>query len=298
MEYLMTYGWAILVISIVLASLWQLGVFNSAAQAPKAQPGACRVSRTQVFGSGVQVALEGSCGNLLPQFVAKFNGQSGNIIMNPNLLNGACSGTVFLWFDAYPWPSGNSYTTLLTKSNGAGWVNNHISIAQYASGSTIALTISNDLTSTQGHVQTPAISFGTWYQIAMTWNGAPSGVTLTGYLDGVNIGSNTATSQGTVIPCEPSDSSLFALGTGPPGSSSRNFNGLISDVQIYNTSLSASEVQALYDAGVGATPLPLPNLIGWWPLNGDTYDYSGNLNNGVPTSVVMNSSWTSGYIAP
>ena len=29
MEYLMTYGWAILIISIVLASLWSLGVFSS-----------------------------------------------------------------------------------------------------------------------------------------------------------------------------------------------------------------------------------------------------------------------------
>ena len=29
MEYLMTYGWAILIISVVLASLFSLGVFNS-----------------------------------------------------------------------------------------------------------------------------------------------------------------------------------------------------------------------------------------------------------------------------
>ena len=26
MEYLMTYGWAILIISVVLASLWSLGI--------------------------------------------------------------------------------------------------------------------------------------------------------------------------------------------------------------------------------------------------------------------------------
>ena len=29
MEYLMTYGWAILIISVVLASLWSLGLFSS-----------------------------------------------------------------------------------------------------------------------------------------------------------------------------------------------------------------------------------------------------------------------------
>ena len=35
MEYLMTYGWAILVIVIVLAALWYLGVFNVVTRVPE-----------------------------------------------------------------------------------------------------------------------------------------------------------------------------------------------------------------------------------------------------------------------
>ena len=45
MEYLMTYGWAILIIAIVLAALFSLGVFNPTAYTPKASPGSCQVFR-------------------------------------------------------------------------------------------------------------------------------------------------------------------------------------------------------------------------------------------------------------
>ncbi len=46
MEYLMTYGWAILIIAVVLGVLFQLGVFGGANLAPKATPGSCQVERT------------------------------------------------------------------------------------------------------------------------------------------------------------------------------------------------------------------------------------------------------------
>ncbi len=68
-----------------------------------------------------------------------------------------------------------------------------------------------------------------------------------------------------------------------------------SNVQIYNTSLSATEVQGLYAGGIGGTPTRLQNLLGWWPLSGDANDYSGNGNNGASTDVVYTSSWSSGY---
>ncbi len=45
MECLMTYGWAILIISVVLATLFQLGVF-SGVLSPRARPGQCQVVRT------------------------------------------------------------------------------------------------------------------------------------------------------------------------------------------------------------------------------------------------------------
>ncbi len=40
------------------------------------------------------------------------------------------------------------------------------------------------------------------------------------------------------------------------------FNGLIANVQVYNTTLSASEVQGLYAEGIGGAPALLQNLVG------------------------------------
>ncbi len=39
MEYLMTYGWAILIIAVVLGALFGLGFFNAASLAPKVSAG-------------------------------------------------------------------------------------------------------------------------------------------------------------------------------------------------------------------------------------------------------------------
>ena len=45
-------------------------------------------------------------------------------------------------------------------------------------------------------------------------------------------------------------------------------------------------------------PVDLQNLVGWWPLNGNANDYSGNQNNGGATNVIYTTSWTNGYTAP
>ncbi len=78
MEYLMTYGWAILIISVVLATLFQLGVF-SGAMSPRARPGSCQVLRPYGPGSTAYISLGGVCTGQLPQFMASFDGQSSHI---------------------------------------------------------------------------------------------------------------------------------------------------------------------------------------------------------------------------
>jgi hypothetical protein len=74
MEYLMTYGWAILIIAVVLGALFQLGVFNPMTFAPKAPPGACQVFRPNGPGTTSFINLEGVCSGEIPQYVAQFNG--------------------------------------------------------------------------------------------------------------------------------------------------------------------------------------------------------------------------------
>ncbi|MEM3781662.1 MAG: hypothetical protein QXT43_01715, partial [Candidatus Micrarchaeaceae archaeon] len=69
MEYLMTYGWAILIIAVVLGALFELGVFNSNTFAPKAPPGACQVFRPNGPGTTSFINLEGLCNGELPEYV-------------------------------------------------------------------------------------------------------------------------------------------------------------------------------------------------------------------------------------
>ena len=287
MEYLMTYGWAILVISIVLASLWQLGVFNSAAQSPREQPGACRVMRNQAVGGGVQTALMGACGNLLPQFVAQFDGASSYIStgMN-NFPTGSSPDSGFAWVDiTYPGVSGVGKLYAVQLFGGASGLPD-----QYFWLGIGYVTTYTPVFSEDGFVHTcsgQVIAYNTWHQIGWTYDGS---TTLNLYVDGV-------VTQCTITQANlpPISSDISYIG-GYPGN--YNFNGLVSNVQLYNSTLSAGEVKALYNEGIGGAPLPLPSLVGWWPLNGNPNDYSGNKNSGTPYNVKMNSTWASGYIVP
>jgi hypothetical protein len=62
------------------------------------------------------------------------------------------------------------------------------------------------------------------------------------------------------------------------------FNGYITNVQLYNGALSASQLLALYNEGISGAPLSVSgiSLVGWWPLNetvnGLVKDYAGSDN--------------------
>jgi hypothetical protein len=69
--------------------------------------------------------------------------------------------------------------------------------------------------------------------------------------------------------------------SGWPTNTNYLFNGLITNVQVYNTALNDQEIYYLYQEGLGGAPIRLGSLVGWWPLNGDAKDYSGNNNQGT-----------------
>ncbi len=283
MEYLMTYGWAILIIAVVLIALFQMGVFNSANFAPKAQPGSC-----QVFKTTASTTLEGTCNNMLPQYVAQFDGSRSYInlgnsaSLSPDAgVNGQMSFCA--WENIL---SLNNYHGFLIKgesspSNGNMW---EYAIGQGGSQNYVVWTPAG---SNIGSFSAAIPAANIWHFICVTYN-YPAGVAYyylngTGYLGSFTTGTTASQGTGYVI-----------LGAGESGFSNID----LANVQIYNTSLSANDMQALYQEGIGGAPFGLRNLIGWWPLNGDTNDYSGNNNNGVATSVIYSSSWTSGYSAP
>ncbi len=207
-----------------------------------------------------------------------FDGTGDYVNYDVNLLDGAVAGTISMWFKRGAWTE--SYTTLLTKSNGGGWANNHIQISRVASTDTINLTISDNVLSTTDSVKTGTINAGQWYYITMTWDGA----NLIGYVDGVEVG-RYATS---IIVA--SDSTLFAIGKGAVGTN-RFFNGLIDEVRIYNRALSVEEIRYQYNKG---------GPLGYWKMDeggGRTvYDSTSNNNDGtlVLAGSATSSAWVSG----
>lgn len=96
----------------------------------------------------------------------------------------------------------------------------------------------------------------------------------------------------------PSTTTIASLWIGARSDNSYYFPGSIANLQVYNTSLTANQIRALYLKGIGGAPQVLQNLVGWWPLNGNANDYSGEADTGVPTVVTYVGQWQSGYTPP
>ena len=257
MEYLMTYGWAILIIAVVLGALFELGVFNANNFAPKAPPGACQVFRPNGPGTTSFINLEGVCTGELPQYVAQFNGGSNTVINTTAVLipNTITAFTVSVWIDVSPSANNNDAMMIVGEPNYIGWGVFALAYNPYPSLSFGIECYGND-----GYIT--GVTSGAWYNIVGVYN---SGVGST-FVNGVNETSANSIGLGANAP--------FAMGNGGEGcgSAPKPFIGQMANVQLYNTSLSASEIQALYLEGIGGAPIDLQNLVGWWPLNGNAND--------------------------
>jgi hypothetical protein len=116
-----------------------------------------------------------------------------------------------------------------------------------------------------------------------------SGTVATLYVNGAAVCSFSFNNPGT--------EKVLAIGsyyTRPSGAGG-TMDGLLANIQLYNTALSANDIQALYQEGIGGAPIKIQSLVGWWPLNGNANDYSGNANNGQTYNVTFIGNWYSSY---
>ena len=281
MEYLMTYGWAILIIAIVMVALFQLGVFNGTFFAPRATAGACEVYRS-VEG----INLVGQCQGELPQFVAYFPNINSEVVgpnYNVNLL--ANSYTMCAWSDRLSAVSNGYFGVILFAVNYA----NTGLMQENGAGGGVGGWLGG-----VGGGASPDDGYGTWYQYCVVYSGLGSSSRQM-YFDGNPVGAPAT--GGTPA----SWSGDMQIGNG--GDTCCGLTNVeptyISNVQFYNTSLSANEISALYLEGIGGAPIDPTHIVGWWPLNGNAQDYSGNNNNGAAAGgVSYSSTWASGYTAP
>lgn len=288
MEYLMTYGWSIPIVAIVIIALFQLGVFNNSNLSPHATSGACQAVHTAAGSS-----LAGQCNNELPQFVAQFNGQGGYIEITP--FTWSYSSTISMWVNMAS-TSGQSANQILFYTYGLGGSGGCIKDLGVYTGNLFGYYYSTSSMS-------KPFSINNWYFITVEDDSTANKQYF--YVDGVLAGSSSG------VVTFPSGGgtygSLYSIYLGfPTGSNTCSpyntvwgpLNGYVSNLQIYNTSLSSSEISTLYQEGVGGVPVDPNHITGWWPLNGNANDYSGNNKNGQLTGISWNGTWTSGYVQP
>ena len=134
-----------------------------------------------------------------------------------------------------------------------------------------------------------AITAGRWYHIVATYNGINQKV----YVDGVLMETETRTETDL-----DTDTNAMIGGDSLPASGSQYFfNGNISEVVIYNTTLTAQQIKVIYNSGEIFNYLDHGylrlHLKGWYRMgdglenhSGTTiYDMSDNSNNGTMTNM-------------
>lgn len=291
MEYLMTYGWAILIIGVVLAALFELGVFNQYTFVPRQQAGACYVYRPYGPGSVNLIALTGECTNSLPKYVAYFEGSPTNYnyyITTPSL-PAYSKATIVGWVYVSS-IRGGSYGSVASSHNcgpiwGESWSGSASTFGVDAWDTCSCPPINT--CSGHGTINPPT---NQWVMMAFTIDGTGN---VLGY-GFTPTKTYTSSYSGNVFT---TNAGAWYLGAYDAGGDA-GLNGSLANVQLYNTSLSANELQTLYTEGIGGAPTVLQHLVGWWPLNGDSNDYSGNNHNGTDTNVFYTSRWTSDYSVP
>ncbi len=291
MEYLMTYGWAI--IAVILGVFFQLGIFNAGSFGPRISPGACQVARV---GTGITqtISLTGECQGGNPQFVSLFNNPNGNVLVPGSsslyVLPQSTGFSFSVWFEVTSSASLSQaviFSTTLGPNNGCGYK------LDFPSSTKIRISDGCAGGSGANAITTSSFTFqpNTWYNVA--WYVGPGGVPTGNILiDGVNYAATFGSAWDSATGW-----TYFNIGAG--FLTNTQFPSYVANLQIYNTSLSTAELQALYLEGIGGAPVRPQNLIGWWPLNGNPNDYSGLGNNGQTNpGASYTNQWLSGYTQP
>jgi hypothetical protein len=174
MEYLMTYGWAILIIALTLVVLYSLGIMNPKNFLPRSPPGSCFVFRPNGPGTTDFISLQGTCG-YLPMYVGSFNGV--NSYVNLPIINIPYI-TVEAWVKHYT-PIPNNNPRIVCNGN-PGTTNRGFYIG-IMSGGNLYFGIGNGTANSFNPTSyyPPANMF---YQVVMTFDGAKNRLYVNGNL--------------------------------------------------------------------------------------------------------------------
>lgn len=133
-----------------------------------------------------------------------------------------------------------------------------------------------------GRISTQDYPINTWHFVTMVFNNG----SLDLYVDGV-LDNGTLTGTGGTSINTNAYNYLWIGGMVRNDSTDSwvNFNGRIDEVEVFDRALAPTEISTIYNAGsagkckTGCTPPP-PEMIGWWPGDGNPNDIIGG-NNGT-----------------
>jgi hypothetical protein len=279
LEYIMSYGWAIIIVLLIVGALFELGAFSGTSLSSRVQPGLCMVTRSNPYGTTQGPGLSGDCTAGLPEYtLASVNPVAGSYLVaaGPSLATTNGSFSVMFWMStAYP----NTTQIVIAKPGVYG-------ICFGSAGIT--------LSSKSNYYTAPFISHqNQWYFVAVTYNDSNKAAQI--YVNGSNIGSATLTSWNLAR----NSSAIYMAGIrdGTECGTNVGLTGLLANIQVYGTALDQASVEQSYLTGIGAAPVQLNSLLGWWPLNGNGNDYSGNNNTAIEVGRGNNFTafWTTGY---
>ena len=132
----------------------------------------------------------------------------------------------------------------------------------------VKVSLSNDAGTNELQYTSTAnpLTAGTWHHVVFTYDGSSASSGCTVYVDGsAEAGSWTGTLSATI-----SNSAPFNIGARNNGS--LPFNGKIDEVAIFDSTLSASDVTAIYNSGVPDDLSSTSNLKEWYRM-GDGANY-------------------------
>lgn len=274
-EYLTTYVWALILISVAAVILFFFSGYGNAP--PSGIGGSCIVFRPNGPNT-LPVFLQGACNGAEPKYVAGLLSPTASISTPLAFVSNTIATTVSAWVKINE-TSGDhpiiSSTWTLAENSSKIWFY-ACTGGGFASGSSFSA----------GSVQN-----NTWTHVVVTLKPTtPPNENVTIYINGVEAKSNT-TISGLPIGNNYQIGGSVTCGTG-------QFNGYIANMQIYNAALSPGQVRALFLEGIGGNPISITNLQAWYQLNGDATDYSGNGENATAAISGFTQSWISGYVSP
>ncbi len=244
-------------------------VINSNKYGAYEAPNLANVQFTYLNGTIIPSWLEGGD-------IAAFNGNAYVNASTSATLKPASAVTWSAWLYPYSFPAYDKEMMFLSDA----WLNETKGVLANFYGKDICSTLRFG-PAPQASLCVNSTFFGVtakkWFFYTATYS-ASSGI-LTLYING-NVAGTYSETPGTPIDYPATSSFLI-------GYLNSYFNGSIANVQVYNKSLSSVQVAQLYAQGMGSSPVRPAYTEGWWPLAGNTNDFSGKGNNGASVNVVF-----------